>query len=303
MEKMEKMEKKKENASVFKKICIPFINQQCNDTNCLLPHLENICYHFYVKGRCKYNDQCKYSHQYKNNENKKEKNKHTNRSKKNTESFTPSHKPCDLRIKFSDASTYSGYYPYSFQSNDAIVVHNLFQDLNSSPKNIYHTLLDEIKTVDKNDQIWKLWHGDTHLIADDHIKGWKEKCPMLNEILHRLKVFFNIDVKATRFNYFRDDQDWKPYHHDAAAIDKEKAKTQNITMGVSFGNTREASFEHATTRTTVNIPLEDGTVYGFCSKVNMDWRHGIPQIPQIKNDQEDNGRISIIVWGWVNEEK
>jgi hypothetical protein len=124
---------------------------------------------------------------------------------------------------------------------------------------------------------------------------------MLNEILHRLQVFFNIDVKATRFNYFRNDQDWKPYHHDAAAIDIEKAKTQNITVGVSFGNTREASFEHSSTRTTVNVPLEDGTIYGFCSKVNVDWRHGIPQIKE--KDEKDNGRISIIVWGWVNEEK
>jgi hypothetical protein len=38
-----------------------------------------------------------------------------------------------------------------------------------------------------------------------------------------------------RFNWYRDLKEWKPYHHDAAAVDPRKAKTQNFTVGISFG--------------------------------------------------------------------
>ena len=48
---------------------------------------------------------------------------------------------------------------------------------------------------------------------------------------------------STRINYYKTNNDFKPYHHDAAAFNPEKAKYQNITVGVSFGCTREISFE------------------------------------------------------------
>ena len=35
----------------------------------------------------------------------------------------------------------------------------------------------------------------------------------------------------------------------------------------------------------------------FGNKVNMDWKHGIPQIPEERYNND--GRISIIAWGWV----
>ena len=72
-------------------------------------------------------------------------------------------------------------------------------------------------------QLFKLWHGDTHIIADDK-KGWKEKCPTFNMIIDKIKDFFNMDIQATRFNWYKDSEQWKPFHHDAAAIKPDKAK-------------------------------------------------------------------------------
>jgi len=80
-------------------------------------------------------------------------------------------------------------------------------------------------------------------------------------------------------------------------VDPKKAATQNLTVGVSFGATRDISFEHATTKTKVNISLPNGLTYAFGSQVNIDWRHGIPQEPT-----KEAGRISIIAWGWVDME-
>ena len=39
--------------------------------------------------------------------------------------------------------------------------------------------------------------------------------------------------------------------------------------------------------------------FAFGKDVNIDWRHGIPQIPE--NKKHDKGRISIIAWGWVDQ--
>jgi hypothetical protein len=40
-------------------------------------------------------------------------------------------------------------------------------------------------------------------------------------------------------------------------------------------------------------------VYTFGKDVNILWRHGIPQLPP--HQQSDEGRISIIAWGWLSQ--
>ena len=83
---------------------------------------------------------------------------------------------------------------------------------------------------------------------------------------------------ATRLNWYRDSSEWKPFHHDAAAIKPDKAKTQNLTVAVSFGAERDAAFEHATTKSTISMPQPNGAIYVFAKDVNVIWRHGILQV-------------------------
>jgi hypothetical protein len=116
---------------------------------------------------------------------------------------------------------------------------------------------------------------DTHYIADDHIE-WKSKCPTFTAIINKIKEYFQMDIKATRLNWYKDSTEFKPYHHDAAAVDPAKAKTQNFTLGVSFGATHTASFQHAKTRTVIDFPLTNGMTYCFSKDTNIEWRHGIP---------------------------
>ena len=54
------------------------------------------------------------------------------------------------------------------------------------------------------------------------------------------------------------------------------AKTQNLTVAVSFGAERQAAFEHAKTKTTISMWQPNGTIYTFGRDVNVMWRHGIP---------------------------
>ena len=94
----------------------------------------------------------------------------------------------------------------------------------------------------------------------------ERKCPTFTMVIDKIKDYFDVDVKATRFNLYENSLNWKPLHHDAAAVKKDKAATQNITIGVSFGLEREAAFEHAKHRTVVSVPLPMG-VFMFSIKM------------------------------------
>lgn len=215
--------------------------------------------------------------------------------KRNTENFDPSHAPPEMRILAAVPGLESYNRPYS--TRDVLVVNSLFGDVDDLT--IYNNLLKEIKEsgVDQ-EKLWQLWHNDSHVIADDKRK-WKESCPTFNMVLDKITRYFNMDVKATRLNWYRDSSEWKPFHHDAAAIKPKMARTQNFTAAVSFGAERDAAFEHAKTKTIISMPQPNGTIYTFGKDVNIMWKHGIPQLPPEK--QTDEGRISIILWGWIDQ--
>lgn len=303
-------------------ICKYYVNGKCNAINCKFSHVDNICRNYFF-GECT-RVNCKFSHQYKlenkgNNNNNKDNNKGNNKGNnkrnhiKNTESFIPNNNEPDIRILFNkpitkgnevsictniftnnifDINLNTNHYNYKGHSGPIGPIGPIGPNGNKST--IYDRLLSEI-----SNDVFKPWHGDSHLIADDsHEIDWKSKSPTFEAIIKQLCSFFCMTPGATRLNYYGDSLDWKPYHHDAAALKPNKANTQNITVGVSFGETREISFESThkelDKRIRINFPLDYGVVYSFGNKVNVDFRHGIPQLKYHTN----NGRISIIVWGY-----
>lgn len=264
------------------KICKFFLKNKCNKgDSCTHIHDKNICRNYFFDGKCKHGDRCKF--------------KHTStlakKRPKNTENFNPCHEPTDMNILVCDGNAEK--CNIQFEDRDVVIVPNFLNE--KIPGELYNKLLKEIDEsgIDLN-ELWKLWHGDTHLIADDNM-NWKEKVPTFEYIIKRIEYFFDIEVKSTRLNLYKDSSDWKPYHHDAAAFKEHISKIQNFTVGVSLGQTRDIAFEHDKTKTTVSIPQPNCYAYGFAKDVNVIWKHGIPQIHQDK--ASDKGRISIIVWG------
>lgn len=284
--------------NIKSQICKHYVMTHCkNNNSCSFEHIDNVC-RDYFKGNCLRGDTCKFKHlsnnsSYKNNSNHSA-NNHRNRIspygiKKNTESFEPWFEPADMRLMIGDANKPT--YNSEIQSRDVIVVSNLFTDMGD----VYNKILDEVDNIKNNKNIWLEWHGNTHLIANDN-EEWKKYSPTFNRIIERIAGYFKMDVKATRLNWY-DSSQYKSRHHDAAAIDEKKAQSQNFTVGVSFGETRSVEFEHAKTRTSINISLPDGSTYAFSKDVNIQWRHGIPPLPK-ERQSDGNGRISIIAWGW-----
>ncbi|KAK1931680.1 hypothetical protein P3T76_013009 [Phytophthora citrophthora] len=229
---------------------------------------------------------------------KKKKNERRQATKKNTENFKPMTKPVDLRITY-DLGSKDDKFSTPLASRDVVLVPNLFSDFKKGE--LYVKLMHELDNCGiPREQLLKMWHGNnkidgTHLIVDDH-SSWKAKCPTFDLVTDRLKKFFSLDIKATRFNWYKDTSQWKPFHFDAAAVKPHIAAIQNFTVGISFGATRDAAFEHAETKTVVSVPQPDGCVYAFSKDTNVIWRHGILQDVPVREE----GRISVIAWGWVD---
>ncbi len=228
---------------------------------------------------------------------------------RNTESFQPDHRPADMRIQVEWARA-DNHTALRFQSRDVVVVQGLFGP--EEDRTIYNRLMEETRACGIDpERLFKLWHGDTHMIADDRARGeedgqrfdFKSRCPTFGMVIDRIREYFGMRIEATRLNWYRDETDWKPFHFDAAAVDEAKSRIQNFTVAVSFGGTREAAFEDADNaphnRRVISMPQPNGTVYCFSKDINIHWRHGILQKPEMERGTE--GRFSIIAWGSVDQ--
>lgn len=243
----------------------------------------------FLRGQCN-RDVCKFAHTVPNAPLAPLRNNH--HRPKNTESFEPLDRPVDMRI-VCDVAT--DKLKVSLTSRDVLLVPNLFSDF--APGELYKKLEHEIMHCGvPEDQLLKSWHGDTHFIADDHT-NWKENAPTFALVLDRIRTFFDMDIKATRFNWYKDTSQWKPFHHDAAALKPKQAATQNFTVAVSFGATRDAAFEDVKHKTVISMPQPDGTIYAFAKDTNILWKHGILK----ESETRQEGRISIIAWGKIDE--
>ena len=81
-------------------------------------------------------------------------------------------------------------------------------------------------------------------------------------------------------------------------INPQRAKTQNITVGVSFGARRELAFLHATAQENklkMYFPQTNNGVFSFGRDVNIHFKHGINALAV--EEQDRKGRISIILLG------
>lgn len=208
---------------------------------------------------------------------------------RNADSFDPKTTYCrpDIRIKI---ETNTEKYPDYIKSDDVILTPNFEPELN-----LYDKLVDEINLLQENnvtDSEYISWACGTHLLVKN-----AEEAPTFKRIINHMCDYYDIDKKtiSVRFNMYKDDVDWKPFHFDSAAFNKQRAKQQNITLGLSLGRTRELAFKHAKNGTLLYIPVPNSSLYAFSRAVNIQWMHGINALP--KDKQTNEGRISIIVWG------
>lgn len=55
---------------------------------------------------------------------------------------------------------------------------------------IYDKLLAELQASGKEEEgLWALWHGDSHVIANDR-KGWKKTCPTFTKLVRAVHCIY-----------------------------------------------------------------------------------------------------------------
>jgi hypothetical protein len=199
---------------------------------------------------------------------------------RNTESFDPAStlvRP-DLRVLVGSPSQVSFNKP--LKHDDVVIVPELFGP--EENWDLYYKLVEEMREVQQDNEKkenkgseWIAWHEGAHLISKNP-KG----SPTYNMIVDRLCEYFHIDKSkdiGTRFNWYRDSSDWKPFHHDSAAFNPQRAKNQNITIGASFGATRELAFIRAKEygdgeKCKLYFPQTNNGVFSFGRDANILWK-------------------------------
>ncbi|KAL7545636.1 hypothetical protein ACHAWF_008986 [Thalassiosira exigua] len=221
-----------------------------------------------------------------------------NGSGTNTESFDPASTLVRPDVRVWVGSKDKRAFDKPLKHDDVVIVPELFGD--EENWDLYYQLVEEMTSLQKENvkgSEWVSWHEGAHLIAKNPA-GSKT----FDAVIDRLCEYFRIARKSvgTRFNWYRDSTDWKPFHHDSAAFNPQRAKTQNITVGVSFGARRELSFIRATPLDNGNkfkmyFPQTNNGVFSFGRDVNILFKHGVNALPE--EEQDGKGRISIILWG------
>lgn len=212
---------------------------------------------------------------------------------RNTESFDPRStliRP-DMRIIVGPNKP---VYGKALKHDDVVIVPEFL--CKEEDWELYYTLVEEMRAAQAEAGIkgaeWISWAEGSHLISKNP-NGSKT----YGLIQEKIAAYFEIERKSvgTRFNWYRDSTDWKPFHHDSAAFNPSRARNQNITVGISLGASRELAFLHAKTGERLYFPQTNGMLFSFGRDVNIHYKHGINALAE--EEQDGKGRISIILWG------
>lgn len=239
----------------------------------------------FKQGRCSYGDQCRFSHLEK---------REPTADDAGPAAFDPTQlqvRP-SMRIHTIPMSS-NGCYGRPVKHDDVIIVPDFFNE--KEGWDIYYQLIREMRESQAQGTKkaeWIPWHEGAHLLSQNPTGS-----PTYHKVLAKMRDYLSVPEKdaGTRFNWYVDGSDWKPFHHDSASFNPVRAKTQNCTIGVSFGSTRELGFRHAKSEQLVYFPQTNGMLFFFGQDANIRWQHGVNALPEA--EQDGKGRISIILWG------
>jgi hypothetical protein len=187
-------------------------------------------------------------------------------------------------------------YGKPLKHDDIVIVPNFFCD--EDDWTLYYKLIEEMRESQSHGTQgaeWISWAEGAHLISQN-----PKDSATYQMVQDKIAKYFDIPPVSvgTRFNWYRDSSDWKPFHHDSAAFNPKRAANQNITVGASFGCTRELALLHAKNGTKIYFPQTNGMLFSFGRDVNIIWKHGINALSAEEQEAVGGkGRVSIILWG------
>lgn len=185
------------------------------------------------------------------------------------------------------------------------------------------TLLERLRTELPEGREFSDWHGSRHQGIQFEGAGARHDDPgappALREAVARMEDAFGIRASASRLNCYRSNKDYKPLHYDRG---RDSQGVPQMTVGASFGATRDLSFVHVASGVTTVFPQRNGDVFAFTPEINQVFMHGVPKVgcgrgrgasrsgwdawqrdangaggDATGGTEEDGPRVSLIIWG------
>lgn len=122
---------------------------------------------------------------------------------------------------------------------------------------------------------------------DSKVKN-KFLSPIFEQVCNDLSEYFDVNIYVTLLNYYENGNIVTGYHSDRLTHSK-----MNMTIGISFGSTRNLCFLHPDSQVKFSIPQRSGDVFAFTTLVNSKFKHGVPKM----NKKSVGPRFSVIVFG------
>jgi len=112
-------------------------------------------------------------------------------------------------------------------------------------------------------------------------------------VAEALCAHFECSLVVCSLNHYKDGEDFAKFHFDKYKYHKGHSNKPDLTIGASFGATRDLVFEPCADRSCkIPITQRNGDVFAFSDKINDRFRHSIPKKANFEEE-----RISVIVWG------
>lgn len=164
------------------------------------------------------------------------------------------------------------------------------------------TLFEALKSELPAGRDFSDWHGGRHLGVqfqgekDGARHNGENEPPALKATVAMLEKAFGIEASASRLNLYRTSDDYKPLHCDRG---RDEDGVPQITVGASFGATRELTMVHIKSGVAMTFPQKNGDVFAFTPELNSLFTHGVPKIGYgSPSEFEGSGeRLSLILWG------
>ncbi|KAG5485955.1 hypothetical protein CUR178_07549 [Leishmania enriettii] len=175
----------------------------------------------------------------------------------------------------------------SLLRGNVVYVHNFVSD--EEDLHLYESLKKELVASTGSEMLGSggLINWSRHQVFDNPT----DISQTFNDIIDMLAEYFDVDVYATRLNYYRDGTQWKPQHHDSHAYGG-RALREDFTVGVTLGAARSLLFVHESSQREFDFPQVNGDCFAFTGEVNQLFTHGVPRAHAPTGD-----RFSIIAWG------
>jgi len=161
-------------------------------------------------------------------------------------------------------------------------------------------LFEQLRTEIQNSGLWRKRNLDTYERTIAPAGGQRStgritgedaavlaQLPAHRYVLEHLAILFDAKPLSWWINIYPGGSDGKNFHMDNFG--------QNITIGASFGATRNLTFRHAATREEFDFPQENGDVFAFRESVNSAFLHGMH--PMKRTASDPGSRISVIMMG------